>query len=94
MNGGFVGSNYIPQMEQIPKFHGKELVRTYNFNLDIESTKAVLNTSKDKIDEVILVGKHLCHNKKILLKTYGILNFLKSYKRNISLIVVNVYMMF
>ena len=68
MNGGFVGSNYIPQMEQLPKFHGKELVRTYNFNLDIDSTKAVLSTSKDKIDEIILVGKHLCHNEKNTIK--------------------------
>ena len=68
MNGGFVGSNYIPRMEQLPKFRGKELVRTYNFNLDIDSTKAVLSTSKDKIDEIILVGKHLCHNEKNTIK--------------------------
>lgn len=64
MNGGFVGYNIIKPEEQLLKFKLKEFVKTYNFNLDIESTKKVLSTSENEISEIILVGKHLCHHGK------------------------------
>lgn len=64
MNGGFVGCNIIKPEEQLLKFKLKEFVKTYNFNLDIESTKKVLSTSENEIGEIILVGKHLCHHGK------------------------------
>ena len=64
MNGGFVGCNIIKPEEQLLKFKLKEFVKTYNFNLDIESTRKVLSTSENEIGEIILVGKHLCHHGK------------------------------
>lgn len=63
MNGGYVGCNIIDVKEQLPKFKYKDFVRTYNFNLDIDSTKKVLSTSEEQIGKIILVGKHLCHNE-------------------------------
>lgn len=63
MNGGYVGCNIIAVKEQLPKFKYKDFVRTYNFNLDINSTKEVLSMSDEQISRIILVGKHLCHNE-------------------------------
>ena len=68
MNGGFVGNNIIVAEEQLPKFKYKEFVRTYNFNMDIESTKKVLSMPENKLGEIILVGKHLCHDEKNTIK--------------------------
>jgi len=68
MNGGFVGNNIIVAEEQLPKFKYKEFVRTYNFNMDIESTKKVLSMPENKLSEIILVGKHLCHDEKNTIK--------------------------
>lgn len=68
MNGGFVGNNIIVAKEQLPKFKYKEFVRTYNFNMDIESTKKVLSMPENKLGEIILVGKHLCHDEKNTIK--------------------------
>ena len=53
MNGGFVGNNIIVAEEQLPKFKYKEFVRTYNFNMDIESTKKVLSMPENKLGEII-----------------------------------------
>lgn len=61
MNGGFVGSNIVPPESQLSKFKGKKFVRTFNFNIDINSTDAVLKS--ENIDNIILVGKNVCHNK-------------------------------
>lgn len=62
MNGGFVGSNIVPLENQLDKFKGKKFVRTFNFNIDINSTDAVLKS--ENIDNIILVGKNVCHNKR------------------------------
>ena len=64
MNGGFVGDNIVPKIDVLEKFVGKKTMRTFNFNYDVESTDKVLRSSKDKIGEIILVGKNVCHSKK------------------------------
>ena len=64
MNGGFVGDNIVPKIDVLEKFVGKKTMRTFNFNYDVESTDKVLRSSKEKIGEIILVGKNVCHSKK------------------------------
>lgn len=76
-NGGYVGSNIVPEEFQLKKFRGKEKVRTYNFNLDITSAKMVLFSKH--IKKIILVSKNVCHN---MMNTRIILhndNFIKKY---------------
>lgn len=60
MNGGFVGSNIVEK--PLKKFEGKEYVRTFNFNMDVNATDKVLKSKN--IEEIMLVGKNVCHNKK------------------------------
>lgn len=62
MNGGFVGCNI--RENPIPKFKGKETVRTFNFNVDVDATDYVLKTSTDKVGQIILVGKNVCHDMR------------------------------
>ena len=64
MNGGFVGSNIVPAKYQLNKFKGKEFVRTFNFNMDVESTDQVLRSSTEQIGEIFLVGKNVCHDDR------------------------------
>ena len=64
MNGGFVGDNIMPKNEVPEKFFGKKTMRTFNFNCDVESTDKVLKSSEEKIGEIILVGKNVCHSLK------------------------------
>ena len=60
MNGGFVGSNIVKT--PLNKFKGKETVRTFNFNCDVDATDYVLRSSKERISNIILVGKNVCHD--------------------------------
>lgn len=60
MNGGFVGSNI--SLFELDKFKGKETVRTFNFNCDVKATDYILKTGKDRISQIILVGKNVCHD--------------------------------
>ena len=62
MNGGFVGANIVPVDEVLSKFKDKEVVRTYNFNLDVEATDKVLRSYN--VGRFILVGKNVCHSEK------------------------------
>ena len=64
MNGGFVGDNIVPKKDVLEKFDGIKTIRTFNFDLDVQSTDKVLKSSTDKIGKIILVGKNVCHNKK------------------------------
>ena len=64
MNGGFVGDNIMPKNEVLEKFFGKKTMRTFNFNCDVESTDKVFKSSEEKIGEIILVGKNVCHSLK------------------------------
>lgn len=61
-NGGFVGANIVPEDKQLKKFKGKTHVRTFNFNVDVNSTLQVL-TSKN-VQHILLVGKNVCHDEK------------------------------
>lgn len=78
MNGGFVGCNIVTQ--PLEKFKGKQAVRTFNFNCDVDAADRVLKSSN--IGQVVLIGKNVCHNKrntlagiwkqeKALLEKYG-----------------------
>jgi len=64
MNGGFVGCNIVPFKDQLDKFRNKEFVRTFNFNMDINATDAVMRSTSEQIQEIILVGKNVCHSDK------------------------------
>lgn len=61
-NGGFVGANIVKPEHQLPKFKGKTEVRTYNFNLDVESVDKVLKSKH--INRIYLVGKNVCHSEQ------------------------------
>lgn len=60
MNGGFVGNNIVEK--PLKKFEGKRTVRTFNFNCDVNATDFVLKSKN--IDNIILVGKNVCHSEK------------------------------
>lgn len=62
MNGGFVGSNIVSITDQLDKFRGKETVRTFNFNCDVEAASAVLKSTEQQIGKILLVGKNVCHS--------------------------------
>jgi hypothetical protein len=63
MNGGFVGSNIV--RNPLKKFKGKETVRTFNFNCDVEAADKVLRSQN--IENIILVGKNVCHSEKNIM---------------------------
>lgn len=60
MNGGFVGSNIVKN--PLDKFKDKQVIRTFNFNCDVNATDSVLKSKN--IENVILVGKNVCHSEK------------------------------
>ena len=60
MNGGFVGSNIVK--DPLDKFKDKQMIRTFNFNCDVNATDSVLKSKN--IENVILVGKNVCHSEK------------------------------
>ena len=60
MNGGFVGSNIVKK--PLDKFKDKQVIRTFNFNCDVNATDSVLKSKN--IENVILVGKNVCHSEK------------------------------
>lgn len=60
MNGGYVGSN-IAEF-QLKKFKGKQTVRTFNFNCDVDATDRVLKSPN--IGQIMLIGKNVCHSEK------------------------------
>lgn len=75
MNGGFVGSNIV--RNPLDKFKDKQVIRT--FNCDVTATDSVLRSKN--IENVILIGKNVCHsdqntllgvwnNEKRLLEKY------------------------
>ena len=82
MNGGFVGDNIVPKEDRLKKFDGKQTIRTFNFDIDVESTDKVLKSSTEKIEKIILVGKNVCHSKKILGMKFGILKNIIIYFQN------------
>lgn len=61
MNGGFVGNNIRTDFT-LPKFRNKKTVRTFNFNCNIYATDQVLKS--ENIEDILLVGKNVCHNRK------------------------------
>lgn len=60
MNGGFVQQPL--DRECLEKFNGKSSIRTFNFNLDVNSTVNMLKSQNLK--EAIFVGKNVCHSIK------------------------------
>ena len=60
MNGGFVGSNIVK--DPLDKFKDKQVIRTFNFNCDVNAADSVLKSKN--IENVILVGKNVCHSEK------------------------------
>lgn len=64
MNGGFVGANIVPEKDQLEKFKDQKQIRTFNFNCDMESTNAVLKSTKEQIQDIYLIGKNVCHSER------------------------------
>jgi len=64
MNGGFIGSNIVSEFDQLPKFRGKQTVRTFNFNCDVAAADKVLKSTERQIGKIILVGKNVCHSER------------------------------
>lgn len=62
MNGGFVGSNIATY--ELDKFKGKDVVRTFNFNCNVDATDYVLKSEKSRISNIVLVGKNVCHDAR------------------------------
>lgn len=60
MNGGFVGCNIATDV--LPKFKNKEVIRTFNFNSDVQATDEVLRSHR--IGHIILIGKNVCHDER------------------------------
>lgn len=60
MNGGFVGTNIATY--ELDKFKGKETVRTFNFNCDVNAADVVLKADERHIGHIMLVGKNVCHD--------------------------------
>lgn len=60
MNGGFVGCNIMKY--PLSKFKDKQVVRTFNFNCDVNAADSVLKSKN--IENIILVGKNVCHDKR------------------------------
>ncbi len=60
MNGGFVGCNIVKN--PLDKFKNKQVIRTFNFNCDVNAADTVLKSRN--IENVILVGKNVCHSEK------------------------------
>lgn len=59
-NGGFAGTNVVHMSNVLDKFRDKTKIRTYNFNMDVDSTLRVLKSPH--IGEIVLVSKNVCHS--------------------------------
>lgn len=63
VQGGYADSNVVEPKYELNKFKDKHEVRTYNFNLDIDSALYVLQKPYYRIKEFYLVSKNVCHSK-------------------------------
>tara|TARA_Y100000310_G_scaffold307018_1_gene348734 strand:- start:27823 stop:28593 length:771 start_codon:yes stop_codon:yes gene_type:complete len=79
INGGFAGTNLVKPEDELGKFRGKKYVRTYNFNCDVDSALAVLNSPN--VEQIYLVSKNVCHDKR---NTTGNVHYNKENKTNNS----------
>lgn len=61
-NGGFAGKGFVNPADALPKFFKRDLVRTFNFNLDAHAADAVLRSSSEQIEDIVLVSKNVCHS--------------------------------
>jgi len=80
VNGGFAGINIVKKENVLNKFKNKEKVRTYNFNMDIDSALNAL--SSKNIKEIILVSKNVCHSELNCVGEIHNNTFLAKYSLN------------
>ena len=59
-NGGFAGSNIVPLENQLEKFKGKKVMRTFNLNIDVNSGIEVFESKN--INHIMLISKNVCHS--------------------------------
>ena len=62
MNGGFVGTNIAAY--ELDKFKGKQAVRTFNFNCDVNAADAVLKADERHIGYIACWQKRVSRYKK------------------------------
>lgn len=58
--GGFAGEGVVPRQEQMDKFKGKEVCRTWNFGGNIPAAQAALASAV--IERKVCVSKNVCHS--------------------------------
>ena len=85
IQGGFVGSNIIKEKDQLEKFKGLEFTRTFNFNMDLAATEKVLNMGPEKVKNIILVGKNVCHSEKNTIKDIWNFEFFKNLQEEYNI---------
>jgi len=78
IQGGFAGCNIVSN--PLKKFKSKAEVRTFNLNIDVQSSLDVLDMTTQVKHALLLVSKNVCHSS---INTEGALHndtFLKKYK--------------
>ncbi len=61
LQGGFVGSNIVPEELCLPKFSGKKTVETFNLNGDPKAAQRLLALADNPANQIQMVGKNVCH---------------------------------
>lgn len=61
LQGGFVGSNIMPEELCLPKFSGKKIVETFNLNGDPKAAQRLLALENNPANQIQMVGKNVCH---------------------------------
>ena len=59
--GGFVGSNIIPDTDALEKFRGKNTMATYNLGGHKNSAQYLMSEGAQNFDNIKMVGKNVCH---------------------------------
>ena len=60
--GGFAGVGVVPHtVETLPKFAGRDMMRTWNFGASADCTRAALASVGSQIERAVLVSKNVCH---------------------------------
>jgi hypothetical protein len=62
IQGGYAGSNIIPNEIALKKFRKRESVPTWNLNLDLSSTNYVLKNHKSNLH---FISKNICHKSNV-----------------------------
>jgi len=68
IQGGYAGCNIVENKDTLEKFYDKESVPSWNVNLDLDATQAVLDNKKAQLN---FISKNICHASIISLEDIG-----------------------